>query len=484
VSIRTLFRILPLLLLLVGCAEANSIHRLDKLRPTGAIVISSDAKQRFLLSATPIVTVTKGTDKTTTEAYRRFCAEPSPDVFTVLSQSASGSGTLGLDKDAKTLNAALQAAFANSETGTTIPRTQTLNMLREMMYRTCERYLSGAITELELPIVAIRDQRVMVSILAIEQLTGAVTPKPVIISNGAEASTGQNATEIMKLLTKAKDDRTAAKAALVEANDQQKLADDGAGAGGCAALEREDKPNATKSAACTEAKVAVDEATTANDEAEAFYKQQAKIATTAQGVSSATATPGAATDSKDWTVAQARAVSGVALAVQHIVDNTFQQDETQFFCFKQIADEKIARLTKLAETDAKVSGEDSVQAKCLDYIIQRVKTDQATQEAKAAKALNLSVEAYRSAAKSGYVIADTRIELIDQIEACAARDGKKNQLEGAVKDDPDLRPQSALLSAALNALPNQSKLKNFIRRLGNNTPVSDSFVASVNTVCD
>jgi hypothetical protein len=63
-------------------------------------------------------------------------------------------------------------------------------MLKEMMYRTCERYLNGQISELEYPIIAARDQRIMTSILAIEQLTGGVFQKPVVIGGGGNASAG------------------------------------------------------------------------------------------------------------------------------------------------------------------------------------------------------------------------------------------------------------------------------------------------------
>ena len=471
---RHFFKIFPLLLLLVGCAEANSIHRVDKLPGTGAIVISSDAKQRFLLSETPITTTTTESNKTTTTAYRRFCAEPSPDVFSVLSQSASASGTLGLDKDAKSLNAALQAAFANSETGTTIPRTQTLNMLREMMYRTCERYLSGAITELELPIVAIRDQRVMVSILAIEQLTGAVTPKPVVISNGAEAGTGQNSTEMMKIVAKAHDNVVTAEAGMEEA-------DSSAGPGGCAKLQKDKDDGKT----VDEAKLGVcNTAHETLDDASAYYKAQVKTASTSQGVSSASATPGSATDPKDWTLAQAQAVNGVALAVQHIVDSTFQQDETQFFCFKQIADKNVAETTENAEKGLGVTRENSVRAKCLDYIIQRVEADQVAQQAKTASLLGLSLEAFQAASARGGQIAVARVNLADKIKECAKQPGKAKQLDDAIRTNLVLAPQSSKFTAALNALPGRTRLlDDFIRRLGAPSTALDSLTDSVNAVC-
>jgi hypothetical protein len=458
-------------LLLGGCAEANSIHRLDRLSTASPVVISSDAKQRFLLSQ-----IDKNT-RTDTPAFRRFCAEPSPDVFTVLSQSASGSGSLGLGKDAKTLNAAIQAAFSNSETGTTIPRTQTLNMLREMMFRTCERYLSGAITELELPIVAIRDQRVMVSILAIEQLTGAVTPKPVIISNGASASTGQNSTEMMKLVAKAHDDLAAAEGAAKDAEDAFQAADMAAGAGGCDQLEKDKKDGKTVSAtllgACTKTR---DEREAANDAAKKahdYYAQQAKTAAASQGVSSATATPGAATDPKDWSFAQATAVQNVAVAVKDIVALNFAQDETQFFCFKQISDAKVRADVKEA---VGIEAQGEVQRQCLGYLMARVRAD--------ARKLGMTDQEFETALPLGTAMRDTQTEVTTDAGTCALDKVKRAKLDAALKADATLSPYYTELSAGLVAAPkNQGRLTDAINNLGYNNALTRAFKKHVEEAC-
>ena len=459
------------LLLLGGCAEANSIHRVDRLSMTNPVVISSDAKQRFLLSQND------PNARAGSPAFRRFCAEPSPDVFTVLSQSASGSGSLGLDKDAKTLNAAIQAAFSNSETGTTIPRTQTLNMLREMMFRTCERYLSGAITELELPIVAIRDQRVMVSILAIEQLTGAVTPKPVIISSGAIASAGQNSTEMMKLVAKAHDDLSIVEAAVKEATDAAQAADTTAGAGGCDQLEKDKKDGKTVSAtligACTKTKTELEAANEAAKKARDYYAQQAKIAGASQGVSSATATPGSATDPKDWSLAQATAVQNVALAVREIVSLNFNQDETQFFCFKQISDAKAIMEVKAA-VGSQALGE--VQRQCLGYLMARVRAD--------ARRLGMTDEEFEAALPLGNAMRDEQNMVVTDARACALNKAKREKLDAALKADAMLSPYYAELSAGLvAAVQSPGRLNDAIDSLGYNNVISKAFKKHVEESC-
>ena len=436
-----LLYLIGLALMIAGCS--GTIHRTDRISGNGATVIAVDARQRFLLSQPDLNHNPSATDP----AFRRFCLEPSPDVFTVLGVAASGSGSLGLDKDAKTLNAAIQAAFSSSETGTTIPRTQTLNMLREMMFRTCERYLSGAISEIELPIVAIRDQRVMVSILAIEQLTGAVTPKPVVISNGGSAGTGQNATEIMKLVAKAKEELDIANEGVATATTASTTADAGAGVGGCTKLEKDKEDgktvDAAKLKACTDAASALAAATDTRDDADAYYKQQAKIATTSQGVSSATTAAGPATDPKGWTLAQAQAVSGVAQTVKDIVHETFDQDETQFFCFKQISDSKLAANVTAIEKESGIAAENSVRAECLKYIIQKVKADSAMQQGRAQAALDtlgLSDTEKKKIIDDAENNEAARRKLAKELKQCLSNDERKQKIIVSIKDDENLKP--------------------------------------------
>ncbi len=194
--------------LLQGCASLNSIYRTTSIKRTTdaqipdtgnsqsrttrgeqvleAKVVTIDAKQRHLLinpernNASPV--------------GWRMCSEAAPDVFSVF----AASGALEGNKDGG------KAGFAGSETGATIERTQTINLLRESMYRTCERYLSGAIDKRTFIVQAARDQRSMVAVLAVEQLTGAIRAKPTIITGpGTSASLidGKQAAELLETYT-------------------------------------------------------------------------------------------------------------------------------------------------------------------------------------------------------------------------------------------------------------------------------------------
>lgn len=177
-----------------GCAEGSSVYHNRPLPAAGGRIITIDAKQRNLL-------VTR--DDTNNW---RICAEAAPDVFSALSASAS------LEADVKSQSG--RAAAAIAESASTIERTQTVNLLRESMYRTCERYLSGSIGRGQLVVQAARDQRAMVKILAIEQLTRAARPPATIIAAPSTSAMTINGDAGARLIEDAAKERAAAKVAL------------------------------------------------------------------------------------------------------------------------------------------------------------------------------------------------------------------------------------------------------------------------------
>lgn len=203
--------------MVAGCsANHHSIYRFREVGGAQPVVISMDAKQRNLLSTYNLL---DANGQPASGAVRRFCSEPSPDVFSVIAQSLGAGGSFGQSADPASLQIALNLAFSSSEQGSTIPRTQTINMLRELMFRTCERYLNGGYDETQLALQAIRDQRLMVSILAIESLTGAIAPRPIIIGASGSAGSGMSGEAVVALesansrLTGARATKTSAQSA-------------------------------------------------------------------------------------------------------------------------------------------------------------------------------------------------------------------------------------------------------------------------------
>jgi hypothetical protein len=125
-------------------------------------VVLIDAKQRALIT----------TDE-------KFCAEPSPDA---LSAIASTFG-VSLSSAEKT---ELSQSFSLSEGASSIGlRTQSIQLMRDSMYRLCEGYLSGSLTKPAYQDMFRRFQASMVSILAIEQLTGVQRAPTVALTSSA-----------------------------------------------------------------------------------------------------------------------------------------------------------------------------------------------------------------------------------------------------------------------------------------------------------
>lgn len=145
-----------------------------------------DAKQR-------IVSTGKTRDRETGQDLYMVCAEPSPDA---LSAIAAAQG-LSLSKDD------IQAAFSSSLTegaGSIGLRTQSIQLMRDSMYRLCEAHMSGFIGDLAFETLHRRFQSSMVAILAIEQLTSVARPPAITlggISGGAGVELVAESSELM-----------------------------------------------------------------------------------------------------------------------------------------------------------------------------------------------------------------------------------------------------------------------------------------------
>lgn len=213
-----------------GCARLNSIYRSENLDKDSAHIVSMDAKQRVVLAnpasrgtadtKTSVDSGAKGGERKavagTVQSQAdttalRFCAEPPPDVFTALASSLGAE--VSLNRPAAP-DAALVARLATtlSENAATIERTQTVNILREVMYRNCERYLSGAISADELIVQAARDQQLIVQVLAVEQITGVARAQSAALTTVARAAANGVTDTGLEILASAKKDHDAKRA--------------------------------------------------------------------------------------------------------------------------------------------------------------------------------------------------------------------------------------------------------------------------------
>lgn len=387
---------------LAGCANGDAVYRYGVVSHRWPTVTTVDAKERVILSS-PVqtrttyagtgtseagkrgkggITVNATGDRTIAASYVRFCAEPSPDVFSVLATSLSGTGTFSKSADPKALDAALSAAFASSEQGSTISRTQTISMLREVMYRTCERYINGAISDLEMPAQMARDQRAMVAILAIDQLTDKTPPSPTVISASSTAALAASSEAAVRLDDAFKASQ-AADAALAKARGElagmktkcdalQARVDKGEVLKDVAAdpaTNTAKVDDATQKKACDDKKAEVDKDDKAAKPLAAHYA--ALNEAIAKSGMSATATVG--TPTTGGAGAGGGKADQVALVVQHIVDKTFDQDEVMMLCLKVL--------------DPGVGAEqvEEVRKTCIEYVKANVNAETAQKKAEAAQ---------------------------------------------------------------------------------------------------
>jgi hypothetical protein len=179
---------------LSACAELTHLTR-DRTfsgRQGQAKAVFVDAKQRAVYAAPLTETVTRYAWNPTLERYEavpsrevtgvKVCAEPSPDALSAIAASQ------GLDLSFKDDLSASQAMSFAESAGSIGLRTQSIQLMRDAMYRICEGYLSGALSHGAYETLHRRLQNSMVAILAIEQLTGAVRARQLIL--GGSAGTG------------------------------------------------------------------------------------------------------------------------------------------------------------------------------------------------------------------------------------------------------------------------------------------------------
>lgn len=172
--------------LLSGCADLFFFKSDLQSPKTG---VSVDIKQRMLL-------MNEKPDGN--NAWRRMCAEPSPDALTSLGASLGAS--------------VLRPAGSTTQIGGSIGessafvglRTQSIQLMRDAMYRACEAYMSGAIDEEDYLFLQRRFQAQVVGLLAIEQLTGAIAAQPVAVHMNASAQAGGGANEEADRLAQAR----------------------------------------------------------------------------------------------------------------------------------------------------------------------------------------------------------------------------------------------------------------------------------------
>lgn len=168
--------------MLTGCAQPGPYTA--PLIVGKDVGVSIDAKQRVVFSHGVHIPATEGHPESD---FTATCAEPSPDALTAIGVSNGLSLNLGVGPSSK----AIDLTSATSESAAFIGlRTQSIQILRDQMYRLCEGYAGGAMDGAEFKAMQRRFQSTVLGLLAIEQLTGPVVASQALVLSTAQAHAG------------------------------------------------------------------------------------------------------------------------------------------------------------------------------------------------------------------------------------------------------------------------------------------------------
>lgn len=172
--------------LLASCANSSVYRKLNVDSGDGALI---DIKQRAIFASKHKASKTIN-NKTITLEKTIICAEPSPDSLSAYAAELAAEANVP-----EKASAQLTAAFQESASFVGL-RTQSIQLLRDSLYRLCEGYMSGALDKSEYDILMRRYQKYMVALLAIEQLTGTVRAPSVTINTKGSASAARSLTAL------------------------------------------------------------------------------------------------------------------------------------------------------------------------------------------------------------------------------------------------------------------------------------------------
>jgi len=150
---------------LTGCGATYHLQefRAAEGEPATAFV---DIKQRAIFTGSRPSAVSPGNSNPTAGGSDRVvCAEPSPEGLASALTEFAGKAQF---KDIFGGSGSMSRQEADSFIGL---RTQTIQLLRDGMYRLCEAYLSGTLDRATFGWMTRRYQKYMVALLTIEQLT-------------------------------------------------------------------------------------------------------------------------------------------------------------------------------------------------------------------------------------------------------------------------------------------------------------------------
>lgn len=199
---RTIFKTILVVAGLGGCtaAEWDSINR--PFNPSHGDSRLIDAKQRAIISVNRPVLGADGTpvydNKNKPVLNLAICAEPSPDALQATATALAGAGTSDAAKAA--VNLSLSTSGSAASIGL---RTQAIQLLRDAYYRLCEAYMNDGLDAIAYDVLQRRYQNQIIALLAVEQLTGAVTAQQAALNTIASGDAGAQAGLLSRQISEA-----------------------------------------------------------------------------------------------------------------------------------------------------------------------------------------------------------------------------------------------------------------------------------------
>lgn len=183
--------VIPLLLVACGLvvsacgtqSEGGTFYVSKSLGKSRTLVTSADVR---LVTSTPVdYDVSRGRIK----PKQIICAEPSPDLAKAVQKSFGLGAGLGVDTPGVKGQAAVSIAKARAESAAQLgERLATIQLLRDGLYRACEAYANGALSEVTYAVLLSRYDDTMVSMLMGELAAGAFGRSLATLSGSADAS--------------------------------------------------------------------------------------------------------------------------------------------------------------------------------------------------------------------------------------------------------------------------------------------------------
>lgn len=333
-------KVLPALaaaMLLAGCGgNFESIFRTTESEKFNVSFV--DAKQRGIM-VTKVNAIKKWNGVDTTVQEVRACAEPSPDVLASVAASFAASANVP-DKVA--------AEFAGAVTGSAASiglRTQSIQLMRDALYRVCEAYAAGAIDGFQMRTLQIRYQNMIVGLLAIEQLTGAVRGPTATTGGTAAGGTASDAVAISKqleaiaarrkTLTAELETRKKAETDAQAERDKAKAPVDAATAAGNNPTDDQNKKLAETEDALKTATAA--RAAAESELADNATQREGLLAALERSKTASASTTSTATSTLPPEPLKPETAEKVAQAVQNIVKDVINQDNTLEGCIELMA---------------------------------------------------------------------------------------------------------------------------------------------------